>query len=244
MDSGGIEIARSLVAPILDTTTDLWGVALGDRIAAWRLRNVIETHRKLQDEAQAAGITLNVSKIPERFAVAWFEAASQQDEPDLQTMFARLLAGVAAERIAPDARLVRKLKDLEPADAIIFREFYSLTPEQAREINTAGSRYLSLDDFQMWLLEGRASPGPYHPHSFEILNELGLLKIFETNVHSPRTINRKLRPNVLREEISIERKQEAILQYIGEVTARSECITSTTLGEKLAHAVLKPLADP
>ena len=67
--------------------------------------------------------------IPERYAFAWFEEATKQDEPELQVLFARLLARAAAgEGQADDRRLIDLLKQMTPADAAVFQRVYSDKP--------------------------------------------------------------------------------------------------------------------
>lgn len=81
------------------------------------------------DEASRLGLALNTARIPERYAFAWFEEATKQDEPELQTLFARLLVRAAAgEAGADDRRLIGVLKEMTPADAAVFQRVYSDQP--------------------------------------------------------------------------------------------------------------------
>ena len=53
------------------------------------------------------------TQIPERYAITWFEEATKQDEPEIQQLFARLLARAAAgDEDAADRRQLEILHDL------------------------------------------------------------------------------------------------------------------------------------
>lgn len=119
------KVAEAIVGSPAGTFADVYGVVIGDRIANWRLQNVIRAHAKVQSVADAAGLKMVVTKIPERFAYSWFEEVSKQDNDDLQTCFAKLLARAAAGQITADERLTRMLSLFTPADAFIFKAFYT-----------------------------------------------------------------------------------------------------------------------
>lgn len=127
-----IDLARDLFGPVGGTLSDAWAIAIGDRMASWRARNAMKYQPLLQEEAARLGLKVNYAKIPDRYAFAWFEEASKQDEPEIQILFARLLARAAAEADradqAPDRRLIGVLGRLTPADAILFQRLYSDQP--------------------------------------------------------------------------------------------------------------------
>src|SRR5690348_12161487 len=91
-----IEPAKQLVEPISATLSETWAAVIGDRVAAWRLKNAAALQLKVNEEVGKLGLQLDRSKIPERYAFAWFEEATKQDEPEIQELFARLLAQAAA----------------------------------------------------------------------------------------------------------------------------------------------------
>lgn len=112
-----IEPARAMLAPG-GTLSEAWAAVLGDRIAAWRLKNAAALQVQVNSEIAAMGVKLDRSKIPERYAITWFEEATKQDEPEIQLLFARLLArAVAGEAAASDRRLVEVVGRLTPMDA-------------------------------------------------------------------------------------------------------------------------------
>ena len=127
-----IDLARDLFGPVGSTLGDAWAIAIGDRMAGWRARNAMKYQPLLQQEAARLGLTINHAKIPDRYAFAWFEEATKQDEPEIQLLFARLLTRAAAEQQAteraPDRRLIDVLGRLTPADALLFQRLYSDLP--------------------------------------------------------------------------------------------------------------------
>ena len=93
------EIAKAteeFLRPVGETLGDLWRGIAGDRVGQWRLRNAMELQKKTFQEAKRLGLVINPDRIPERFAIAWFEEATKADEPEMEILFARLLARAAA----------------------------------------------------------------------------------------------------------------------------------------------------
>ena len=108
---------------------DAWHALIGDRVSHWRLKNAMKLQEATIAEAKRLGLRLNTARIPERYAFAWFEEATKQDEPELQVLFARLLARAAAgDNEAEDRRLIPILSQLTPTDAAIFQRIYSDQP--------------------------------------------------------------------------------------------------------------------
>ncbi len=104
--------------PLTNSLSDAWSAVLGDKIAAWRLRNAAATQVKLHEELKRLGVSLDNAKIPERYAFAWFEEATKQDEPEIQELFARLLAKASAgDEDASDRRNLEVLSRMMPLDA-------------------------------------------------------------------------------------------------------------------------------
>lgn len=108
---------------ISGSLSDAWQALLGDRIAAWRLINAAKTEIKVKKEFDKLGLRPNVNRIPERYAITWFEEASKQDEDEIQDLFARLLARAAAgDDAALDRRNLEIVSKLTPNDAALFQE--------------------------------------------------------------------------------------------------------------------------
>jgi hypothetical protein len=122
-------ITKDFLAPVGGTLSDAWRGLIGDRVSHWRLRNAMKLQVKTNEEAKRLGLALNNDRIPERYAFAWFEEATKQDEPELQSLFARLLVRAAAgEEEAGDRRFIAVLKELTPIDAAVFQRIYSSQP--------------------------------------------------------------------------------------------------------------------
>ena len=128
MTIGAGEIVKQAVdvaKPLTDTLSDAWLAVVGDRVAAWRLKNAAKLQIKVRSELGRLGVTLSQAHIPERYAFSWFEEATKQDEPEIQELFARLLAKAAAgDPSARDRRLLEIVSHLTPPDAAVMQYFY------------------------------------------------------------------------------------------------------------------------
>jgi hypothetical protein len=112
---------NDVAEPLTNSLSDAWSAVLGDKIAAWRLRNAAEIQVKLHEELKRLGVSLDNAKIPERYAFTWFDEATKQDEPEIQELFARLLAKAAAgDKEAGDRRNLEILTRMTPMDAQVF----------------------------------------------------------------------------------------------------------------------------
>lgn len=119
--SAAKEIIKS--GPVAGSISETWAAVVGDRIASWRLVNAAKLQLKVQTEFKKLGLKPSIDKIPERYAITWFEEASKQDEDEIQDLFARLLARAAAEDDdALDRRNIEIVSKLTPNDAALFLE--------------------------------------------------------------------------------------------------------------------------
>ena len=122
-----IEPAKQLAQPIVTTLSDTWAAVIGDRVAAWRLKNAAALQVRVNEEVGKLGLQLDRSKIPEHYAFAWFEEATKQDEPEIQELFARLLARAAAgDQDALDRRHLELLSRFTPIEARLLRRLPDL----------------------------------------------------------------------------------------------------------------------
>ena len=130
MDLGISDIVKSLAeAGPVQALGDAWQAVIGDRIAHWRMRNAMALQIRANEEANRLGLKIDRARIPERYAIAWFEEATKQDEPELQTLFARLLARAASgDEDAKYRRHIEIMSRLTPVDAAIFDRVYSKHP--------------------------------------------------------------------------------------------------------------------
>jgi hypothetical protein len=124
-----IKPIQDALTPIGNTLGDAWQFVLGDRFAAWRLTNAAKIQVKVNEQVQALGLKLNTAKIPERYALAWFEEATKQDEDEIQTLFAKLLTKASnGDEDALDRRLIGILGQLTPYDAKAFKALCEFQP--------------------------------------------------------------------------------------------------------------------
>lgn len=120
-----IDPAKQLVEPIATTLSDTWAAVIGDRVAAWRLKNAAALQIRVNEQVAKLGLQLDRSRIPERYAFAWFDEATKQDEPEIQELFARLLARAAAgEEHAFDRRHLETISRFTPMDAQVFEALF------------------------------------------------------------------------------------------------------------------------
>lgn len=109
--------------PVAGSLSETWAAIIGDRIANWRLVNAAKLQLKARVQFKKLGLRPNIDKIPERYAITWFEEASKQDEDEIQDLFARLLARAAAgDDDALDRRNIEIVSKLTPNDATLFLE--------------------------------------------------------------------------------------------------------------------------
>lgn len=105
------------------TLSEAWQAILGDRVAAWRLANAAKLQIKVKKEFEKLGLEPNRDRVPERYAVTWFEEATKQDEDEIQDIFARLLALAASgNKSALDRRNLEIVSKMTPNDAALFEE--------------------------------------------------------------------------------------------------------------------------
>ena len=176
-----IDLVRDIMSPVGGTLSEGWAALVGDRVSFWRARNAMRYRPLLAQEAARLGLRLNPAKVPDKFAFSWFEEASKQDEPELQVLFARLLARAAddASEAPGDRRLVDVLARLTPADAALFDRLYGDRPfpgtgayEDTNGIGDPRERPWPVD----WLrsLLGHVEPG-FSPISLDNLIVQGCL---------------------------------------------------------------------
>lgn len=122
-------VTKEFLSPLGGSLSDAWQAIIGDRISHWRLRNAMNLQVKANEEAARLGLAIRPGSVPERYAFAWFEEATKRDEPEIQVLFARLLARAASGADeSDDRRLLGLLNEMTPADAGVFQRVYSDQP--------------------------------------------------------------------------------------------------------------------
>lgn len=117
--SAGSAITKSGV--VSATLSDGWNAVIGDRVAAWRLTNAARLQVKVRAELEARNLTLNSEKIPERYAISWFEYATRTDDDEILEIFAKLLARAAeGDDESRQVYLLEIVSRMTPEDAKVF----------------------------------------------------------------------------------------------------------------------------
>lgn len=138
-----IDPVKNALGPVGASLSEAWSAVIGDRIAAWRLTNAAALQVIVNAEVKKLGLQLDRSRIPERYAFAWFEEATKQDEAGIQELFARLLARAAAgDEDAADRRHLEILTRLTPMDAKVMEWLF-------REAGYP-PRFPSMSEYEAW----------------------------------------------------------------------------------------------
>jgi hypothetical protein len=224
---GANEVAKGLLGAASDSLADVYGVVLGDRIANWRLANVMKAHPKVQAEATRRGLKLRPEKIPNRFAYSWFEEVSKQDDDDLQTLFARLLAKVAGGSTPADERLIQLLSKMAPSDAKLFELFYNPANTDKMDIFSMRRRQGVWAPIQRRSLEIHAEHELGSDISLEINSLLNIGAIAQTFILDQKRIS-ITNSNLSRLDVN---------RVLKETFSQRECVIHTALGRALATAL-------
>ncbi|WP_242152579.1 Abi-alpha family protein [Sphingomonas sp. BAUL-RG-20F-R05-02] len=125
-----IDLVKEMMAPVGGSLSEAWASLIGDRATYWRMKNAMKYQPLLKAEADRLGLKMNAAKIPDKFAFTWFDEATKQDEPEIQVLFARLLARASDDGVntGSDRRLIDVLARLTPEDASLFQRMYSDEP--------------------------------------------------------------------------------------------------------------------
>lgn len=159
-----------------NTLADVWQAIIGDRIASWRIANASKINDILVRRLAKNGARLDASKIPERYAFAWFEEASKQDEPEIQELFAKLLENAASGNDdALQRRNVELIGKFTPEDAAFLNLFIDIYLGNAQIWRSERTKYVSKKE----VLENVLSKEHNfkNPMPLENLKNMGILDI-------------------------------------------------------------------
>jgi hypothetical protein len=143
--------AGKALAPATGSTlSDAWQAIIGDRVAAWRISNAAKLQAKVHAVIEESGLKAVPTKIPERYAFTWFEEATKQDEPEIQELFATLLARAAAgNEDASDRRHIETLSRFTPMDALLFDFIFDVT-ERIRWIGSGRTPSIEIREYDLF----------------------------------------------------------------------------------------------
>lgn len=242
---GALEIVREVLRPVQETTGDLWNSLIGDRISAYRARNAMSIQKKLHDEAARLGLRLNSDKIPNRYAFTWFEEATKQDEQELQTLFARLLARAAAadRENQPDRRLVTVLSSFTPDDAMVFELLYDPKPRAPSEYAIDLTRRSEDDPWRRTWLENELTGhfGSTHAETLDHLASLACISIAPRIAPTAVQLRRLVNLTSPRVDATVDisaaiRDGTQMATFVSATALGRSLYTETALGEPLSPA--------
>lgn len=121
--------------------SDVWHGLIGDKVANWRLLRAADASEALGKELDRRGTSVNIDKIPERFAYSWFDKVTQEDEPEILELFAKLLANASeGNEDALDRKNIELVSQMSPKDA----ELFGKLSEASRELSKSGASRTTL----------------------------------------------------------------------------------------------------
>ena len=162
------EEAKSAVG---GTLAEVWHALIGDRVSAYRMRNAAQISKKLAAILDEGGHTVNWERVPDRFAITWFEQATKEDEPSIQDLFATLLSRAAQGcEDALEKRNVDIVARLSPSDAKLLQAIYEEYSSKYAETKVGEIWLDSRADFTL-TSEGR----DIDQQSYENLQNLGII---------------------------------------------------------------------
>jgi Abortive infection alpha len=117
-----------------EVTKDLIGVAIGDRLRLWRLKNAAKA-AVMADEILNHRGTADRETTGVPVVRALLDAAGDEDRPDLQMLWAKLLAATMDPTRSGRVRaiFVTTVKAMDPIDALVFqalRDLGNVSPSQ------------------------------------------------------------------------------------------------------------------
>ena len=119
-----IEAAKDFVEKLLGPAAEEAGLVLQDQVRAFRLHNQLRILAKAQGYLATAGIEPNA--VPLRTLVPLLDGASLEDDDDMQSLWAGLLANAAGGGQASMApSFIAMLQQLTPLDAQVLRDLFT-----------------------------------------------------------------------------------------------------------------------
>ena len=170
---------KELTSAVGATLADVWQALVGDKIAAFRLKNAASISEKLRIKLDAKGSRVDWSRVPDRFAVAWFEHATKEDDPSLQELFATLLENaVEGNKDAVERRNVDLVSRLSTSDAHLLRAIYE---EYGDRVVKGADSYVWLDDSETFVIKTQRTGFAIETLSYENIENLGIVQSQDTN---------------------------------------------------------------
>lgn len=118
--SNAVDMIREGGRAIAPAIGDIYGLMIGDKVRAARVRNLDAINRKRQDKIESRGVT-DVLQPPEDIAIPALEAAQGETRDEMQELWASLLANAMDPQRAANVRpeFIQTVRQLQPLDAKI-----------------------------------------------------------------------------------------------------------------------------
>lgn len=146
------ELAKAGGQVVVDTAADarkalgtLFGDAaqemaklLGDNVRLWRFKNLLRIADEVSSIARDRGISRDQLKaLPLGDALRVADAASQEDQPELQLLWARLIANATADpdKVGIQRAFVELLRTMSPAEAALLDLLWAIQKIATTPIN-------------------------------------------------------------------------------------------------------------
>jgi Abortive infection alpha len=175
MDDLSTEAAKQALQPIGDMLrkiagplADEMGESLGVVARHYRYRLAVKMYQKTERMLTDAGI--NPHAVPPRLFLPMIENASMQDDEELHTRWAALLANAAASPDSVHPSFIEVLRQLTPRDAHLLDELYDSCVEKRRRTVQPWVETITWAE-----RERRIAAGENPKESFDNLIRLGLI---------------------------------------------------------------------
>lgn len=144
--------SRKAISVLLGDAVREWGLTLGDNARFFRFKNLTRIMDRVEAISRERGYTPEQMKaLPFGEAVRVIEAASDEDEDEVQELWSRLIVNASTPNIGVSARkvYVDLLKSLSPTEAVFLdllskngrEQFHSL--DQLKEFNANAQKDFS-----------------------------------------------------------------------------------------------------
>lgn len=146
IDKAAADVLRSAIGRtadgLVDFSTNIFSGLIGDRVREWRVRNLVSGAKRTADFLREKGIDpSNADALPMGDLYRLFSAVSEEDDPDLQDLWARLIAckmDPSGEDIAarPYADLIKRLTPYDAITLSAIDRFHFLLPHYNAKIKS------------------------------------------------------------------------------------------------------------
>ncbi len=121
------EAAKEIILNFLGPSSKEIGLWGGDFVANWRMQNLVSTYQKIQSRFKGTKLPKeSIERLPFGFRALFLEAAAEQENEDVQELWADLLSKGIQDGIDHDYKpIVDALKSFSPSMALVFKAICS-----------------------------------------------------------------------------------------------------------------------